>query len=70
MDQDKEAMSESEVAAFLGYSVSTIQKMRRPGAYGPPFRKMNPNKSKSKVIYLRSEVIKWRDKGRVDPAAA
>jgi hypothetical protein len=62
--------TEKEISELYPVSVSWLQKLRRPGADGPPFWKKNPNNPKSAVVYKLSEFEKWWAKGRVDPSAA
>jgi hypothetical protein len=57
-DHDR-ALSRAEAAAMCGVSPDYLANMAVFGE-GPPFRKVKPGK-RGKVIYIRSEVLAWRD---------
>ena len=52
----------ARAAAILGVATTTLRTWRWRGI-GPPYRKL----TKQTVIYLESEVLAWRERGRVDP---
>lgn len=62
MRKDEPAILPAEAAELLGVEASTLRQWRWRGE-GPPHYKI----SRQRVVYLRSEVLEWRDRGRVDP---
>jgi len=50
----KEVMSPTELAAYLGLSIPTLDRMRSRGE-GPPFIKMG----KRRILYMWSSVQAW-----------
>lgn len=65
-----EWISERVVAVEFSVSLSWLQKRRRPGAKGIPFRKLDPDNPKSQVRYLRKDCIEFFKNSMINPEAA
>ncbi len=58
-DDDDYCLTSEEAAAFLKLSRQTLDRLRVTGE-GPRFTKSSPSKN-GKVIYRKSDLIKWLD---------
>lgn len=60
-----EKLKPEEVALEHKLSVQTLAEWRSDGK-GPPYHKLDPRNPKSPVRYVRSDVDKWFNQGRVE----
>lgn len=63
-------LKEKEVAEEFGCSMSWLQKKRRPGMKGIPYRKLDHDNPKSQVRYRRRDCLIYFEGQMIDPRAA
>jgi hypothetical protein len=62
-ESEREIMGTEEAAEFLRHKPRTLEDWRLLGK-GPPYHKIGTGK-RSKVLYLRSELLNWvKDQGK------
>lgn len=62
VDADEQCIDVHETSRLLGVAVATLRQWRWRGD-GPSFRRV----SHRHVVYLRRDVLAWREARRVDP---